>query len=127
MASSKNNNPASITPTLISKGCVVQGKIESGVFVRIDGHIKGDLFIREGLIVGEDGLIEGNINTREVVIYGNVNGTIKAESIEIKSSGKLFGEIHTQTLQVEKGAAYTGSVSMAKVQSIKDPQLVAIK
>ncbi len=106
---------------------MVEGKIESEVFVRIDGHIKGDLFIREGLIIGEDGLIEGNITTREVVIYGHVNGTIKAESIEIKSSGKLFGEIHTQTLQVEKGAAYTGSVNMIKAQTKIDQQVVALE
>ncbi len=123
MANSKNGHSSS-TPTLISKGCVVTGKIESDVFVRIDGHIKGDLFIGEGLIVGEDGLIEGNINTREIVVYGTVNGTVKAESIDIKSSGKILGEIHTKTFQVEKGAVYTGMVSMAKEATIE--HLVAV-
>lgn len=113
MGNSKNAQPAS-TPTLVSKGCIVTGKIESEVFVRIDGHIKGDLFIGEGLIVGEDGLIDGNINTREIVVYGTVNGTVKAESIEIKSSGKILGEIQTQSFQVERGAIYTGKVSMSR-------------
>lgn len=120
-----NNGQSTNTPTLISKGCVVQGKIESDVFVRIDGHIKGDLFIGEGLIVGEDGLIEGNVNTREIVVYGTVNGTVKADSIDIKSSGKILGEIHTTTLQVEKGAIYTGNVNMAKDLIGKD-KLVAV-
>lgn len=124
MGNSKNAQ-LSATPTLISKGCVVTGKIESDVFVRIDGHIKGDLFIGEGLIVGEDGLIEGNINTREVVVYGTVNGTVKAESIDIKSSGKILGEIHTRTFQVERGAVYTGMVSMAREATVE--HLVAVK
>jgi cytoskeletal protein CcmA (bactofilin family) len=100
------------TPTLISKGCIVEGRIESDVFVRIDGHIKGDVFIGEGLIVGENGLIEGNVNTREIVIFGTINGTVKADSIDIKSSGKILGELHTNSLQVEKGAIYVGSVIM---------------
>jgi len=100
------------TPTLISKGCNVQGRIESDVFVRIDGNIKGDVFIVEGLIVGENGFIEGNVHTREIVIYGTVNGTVKAESIDIKSSGKILGELHTNSLQVEKGAVYIGNVIM---------------
>jgi cytoskeletal protein CcmA (bactofilin family) len=120
MANHKNGQQ-SATPTLISKGCVVTGKIESDAFVRIDGHIKGDLFISEGLIVGEDGLIEGNINTREIVVYGTVSGTVKAESIDIKSSGKILGEIHTKTFQVEKGAVYTGTVNMSKEIVQKEP------
>lgn len=124
MGNTKNAQP-SATPTLISKGCVVTGKIESDVFVRIDGHVKGDLFIGEGLIVGEDGLIDGNISTREIVVFGTVNGTVKAESIDIKSSGKIFGEIQTKTFQVERGAVYTGMVSMAKEATVE--QLVAVK
>ena len=93
--------------------------------MRIDGHIKGDLFIGEGLIVGEDGLIDGNVTTREIVVYGTVNGKVKAESIDIKSSGKILGEIQTKTFQVERGAIYTGMVSMAKEPSIE--HLVAVK
>ncbi len=115
MAKQKNGQTTS-TPTLISKGCVVQGKIESDVFVRIDGNIIGDLFIGEGLIVGENGLIEGNINTREIVVFGTVNGTVKAESIDIKSSGRILGELHTASLQVEKGAVYIGNVIMEKAK-----------
>ncbi len=124
MGNSKNTQ-SSATPTLISKGCFVTGKIESDVFVRIDGHIKGDLFIGEGLIVGEDGLIDGNISTRDIVVYGTVNGTVKAESIEIKSSGKIFGEIQTKALQVERGAVYTGMISMSEEATVE--KLVAVR
>lgn len=115
MASPKNGHNSS-APTLISKGCVVHGKIESDVFVRIDGHIKGDIYIGEGLIVGEGGIIEGNIQVKEIVIHGTVKGTIKAESIDIKSSGNILGDLHTQTLQVETGAIYVGNVIMDKKQ-----------
>jgi cytoskeletal protein CcmA (bactofilin family) len=125
MATSKNGK-SSETPTLISNGCIIHGKIESDVFVRIDGHIKGDLLIREGLIVGEDGFIEGNVDTKEIVVYGVVNGSVKAESIDIKSSGKILGEIQTISFQVEKGAVYTGTVSMTKDHVLKEQQLTAV-
>ncbi len=119
MAGSKNAQTAS-APTLISKGCVVHGKIESDVFVRIDGHIKGDLIIGEGLIIGENGIIEGNIKAREIVVYGTVNGSVSADSIDIKSSGNILGELHTNSLQVETGATYIGNVTMDKVQLKKE-------
>lgn len=123
MANHKNGHP-STTPTLISKGCVVHGKIESDVFVRIDGNIKGDLLIGEGLIVGEDGLVEGNIHAREIIVFGTVNGSVKAKSIDIKSSGKIFGELNTITLQVEKGAIYIGMVIMEKTDTKKEPAVI---
>ena len=111
---------SSSTPTLISKGCNIEGRIESDVFVRIDGNLKGDVFIGEGLIVGENGFIEGNVHTREIVIYGTITGTVKAESIDIKSSGKILGELHTNSLQVEKGAVYIGNVIMKNNYSKKE-------
>jgi cytoskeletal protein CcmA (bactofilin family) len=119
MAGSKNGQSTS-APTLISKGCVVHGRIESDVFVRIDGHIKGDLIIGEGLIIGENGIIEGNIKAREIVVFGTVNGSVTADSIDIKSSGNILGELHTNSLQVETGATYIGNVIMDKVQLKKE-------
>lgn len=127
MANQKNSQ-STITPTLISKGCTVTGKIESDAFVRIDGYIKGDLFISDGLIVGENGFVEGNIQTRDVVVYGKISGIVKAQSIDIKSSGKIYGEIYTTTLQVEKGAVYTGKVMMSKEkETVSGEHLVAVK
>jgi len=119
MAGSKNgqSNPA---PTLISKGCVVHGRIESDVFVRIDGHIKGDVIVGEGLIIGEFGIIEGNIKAQEIVVFGTINGNVTADSVEIKSSGNILGELHTNSFQVETGATYIGNVSMDKAQAKKE-------
>lgn len=119
MAGSKNGQSTS-APTLISKGCVVHGRIESDVFVRIDGHIKGDLIIGEGLIIGEKGIIEGNIKAREIVVFGTVNGSVTADSVDIKSSGNILGELHTNSLQVESGATYIGNVIMDKEQLKKE-------
>lgn len=123
MAGNKNGQTTS-APTLISKGCVVHGRIESDVFVRIDGHIKGDLIIGEGLIIGEHGIIEGNIKAREIVVYGTVQGNVTADSIDIKSSGNILGELHTHSLQVETGATYVGNVSMEKAQSKKESAII---
>ena len=70
--------------------------------------------IDEGLILGEAGSIHGNVITKEMVVYGVVNGNIQTNSLEIKASGKVTGEIRTQTLTVENGAVYNGSLSMTQ-------------
>ena len=100
--------------TLISEGCIVDGNLKAPAYARIDGQITGDVMIDEGLILGEKGTIHGNIITKEMVVYGVVNGNLQVTSLEIKSTGKITGEIRTQSLTVEHGAVYNGSLSMTQ-------------
>jgi cytoskeletal protein CcmA (bactofilin family) len=100
--------------TLISEGCIFDGNLKAPAYARIDGQITGDVMVDEGLILGEAGSIQGNIITKEMVVYGVVNGNIQTNSLEIKASGKVTGEIRTQTLTVENGAVYNGSLSMTQ-------------
>ena len=100
--------------TLISEGCIFDGNLKAPAYARIDGQITGDVMVDEGLIIGEKGTIQGNVITKEMVIYGEVHGNIQTNSLEIKASGKVTGEIRTQTLTVENGAVYNGSLSMTQ-------------
>jgi cytoskeletal protein CcmA (bactofilin family) len=100
--------------TLISEGCILDGNLKAPAYARIDGQITGDIMVDEGLILGEKGIILGSVITKEMVVYGTVNGNIQVNSLEIKATGKITGEIRTQTLQVENGAVYNGSLSMAQ-------------
>jgi cytoskeletal protein CcmA (bactofilin family) len=100
--------------TLISEGCILDGNLKAPAFARIDGHITGDIIVDEGLILGEKGSIQGNVITKEMVVYGTINGNLQTNSLEIKASGKVTGEIRTQTLMVENGAVYNGSLSMTQ-------------
>jgi cytoskeletal protein CcmA (bactofilin family) len=100
--------------TLISEGCILDGNLRAPAFTRIDGQVTGDVFVDEGLILGEKGSIQGNVVTKEMVVYGTVNGNLQVTALEIKSTGKITGEIRTQTLVVENGAVYNGSLSMTQ-------------
>ena len=100
--------------TLISEGCIVDGNIKAPAYARIDGQITGDVIVDEGLIVGEKASVQGNVITREMVVYGTINGNLQVNSLEIKATGKITGEIRTQTLVVENGAVYNGGLSMTQ-------------
>ena len=98
--------------TLISEGAVLDGALKAPAFVRIDGHVNGNVTVDEGLILGEKGLINGNVVTKDMVVHGIINGNINVQSLEIKSTGKITGEIKTGALLVETGAVYNGTLSM---------------
>ena len=98
--------------TFIAEGAVIDGNLKAPAVARIDGQIIGDVNIAEGLILGEKGTIQGHVSTKDMVVYGVITGNINVESLEIKSTGKINGEIKTGALLVETGAIYNGSLSM---------------
>ena len=108
--------------TLLSEGSVLDGNLRAPAFARIDGQVTGDVMVDEGLILGEKGSIHGNVITKEMFVYGTVTGNIQASSIEIKSTGKVSGEIRTQTLSVENGAIYNGTLSMTQNSKLAQSQ-----
>jgi cytoskeletal protein CcmA (bactofilin family) len=116
-----------VISTLISEGCVINGDIKAPNFVRIDGHITGDIWIDEGLILGAKGMVTGNIYTREMIVYGTVTGNIQAEVLKIQSTGKINGEIKTHNLQVEMGAVYNGKISTDGNISVNNKQATVAK
>jgi cytoskeletal protein CcmA (bactofilin family) len=100
--------------TLVSEGALIEGSLRAPAYTRIDGTIKGEVFIDEGLILGEKGIINGNVFTKDMVVYGTVNGNIDAQSLEIRNTGKINGDIKTHTLAVESGAVYNGNLLMTR-------------
>ncbi len=98
--------------TLISEGSVVDGAMNAKGFARIDGHIKGNVDITDGLILGQHGCIDGHVNTKELVVHGIVNGNINVKAIEIAATGKVTGDITTSSLAVETGGTYNGRLVM---------------
>jgi len=99
--------------SIIAEGCVIDGNIKAPAFVRIDGQVTGNVTIDQGLILGEKGMIKGLIITKQMVVHGQIDGNIQTEILEIRSTGKITGDIKTGSIQIEAGAVYNGNLSMA--------------
>jgi len=99
--------------TILGPGCLFEGNltIPEGL-TRIDGEVIGNIKGSGGLIIGDSGSVKGDLSVENVVVYGNVNGNIRARSLEIRASGRVDGDIQVQELMVEKGAIYNGKCSM---------------
>jgi cytoskeletal protein CcmA (bactofilin family) len=120
-----------VISTLISEGCVFDGNLKAPAYMRIDGQINGDVTIDEGLILGDKGSVTGNIVTKEIIVYGTVKGNISTHSLEIRSTGRITGDIKTQVLQVETGGIHNGKLAMSANTAVKEhkqpkPELVNV-
>lgn len=106
--------------TLIGEGYTFIGEIQGSSVIRIEGKIVGDVNVEGGVVLGENGNIEGHITTKSAVIYGTVNGNVKAAQLEIKKTGYVNGDIVTDNLEIELGAKYNGKLNMQTPQLLKE-------
>ena len=95
--------------TLLGRGASFEGKLTFEGTVRIDGRFKGEVFSDDVLVIGEGAIVEAEIDIGEVIIQGTVVGNIKAKrSIEIHAPGRVKGDLHTPSLQIDKGVIFEG-------------------
>jgi cytoskeletal protein CcmA (bactofilin family) len=106
--------------TLLGRGASFEGKLTFEGTVRIDGRFKGEVFSDDVLVIGEGAHVEAEIDIGEVIIQGTVVGNIKAKrSIEIHAPGRVKGDLHTPSLQVDKGVIFEGRSFMEAAQANK--------
>jgi cytoskeletal protein CcmA (bactofilin family) len=108
VATAKQAAQGEIT-TLLGRGAAFEGKLTFDGTVRIDGRFKGEVFSDDVLVIGEGAHVEAEIDIGEVIIQGTVVGNVKAKrSIEIHAPGRVKGDLHTPSLQVDKGVIFEG-------------------
>ena len=95
--------------TLLGRGATFEGKLTFEGTVRIDGRFKGEVFSDDVLVIGEGAIVEAEIDVGEIIIQGTVVGNIKAKrGIEMHAPGRVKGDIHTPSLQIDKGVIFEG-------------------
>lgn len=110
--------------TIIGENFEFVGNIKSKGTVRIEGKIVGNVFVQKGIILGEKGIINGNVETEAAIIYGTINGNLKANQLEIKETGCINGDIKTDVLGIEMGAKYNGNLEMkSQGNTLTEPKI----
>lgn len=101
--------PAGEITTLLGRGATFEGKLTFEGTVRIDGRFKGEVFTDDTLVIGEGAIVEAQLEVGEVIVQGTVIGNIVAKrSIEIHAPGRVKGDLHTPSLQIDKGVMFEG-------------------
>src|ERR1051326_2437074 len=123
MVATAKQAPQGEITTLLGRGATFEGKLTFDGTVRIDGRFKGEVFSDDVLVIGEGAQVEAEIEVGEIIIQGTVVGNITAKrSIEIHAPGRVKGDLHTPTLQIDKGVIFEGRSFMeAASQQARGP------
>ena len=119
----KNDNMKKTETTaavnMIGAGTIITGDIISKGDIRIDGTLKGSVNTEGRVVLGREGIIEGDVICKDADISGTIKAKITvSQLLSLKTTAKLNGDIITNKLSIEPGAAFSGSCSMGAV--IKD-------
>ena len=116
----KSETTASVN--MIGAGTIITGDIISKGDIRIDGTLKGSVNTEGRVVLGREGKIEGDVLCKDADISGIIKAKITvSQLLSLKTTAKLNGDIITNKLSIEPGAAFSGSCSMgAVIKDIKD-------
>ena len=97
----------------ISAGTTFKGEITTPTDIRVDGTFDGKICSKGRVVVGEKAQIKGDIICQNVDFTGTMHGNFYVkDTLSLKSSSKVKGDLHIKRLQVELDARFDGTCQM---------------
>ena len=104
---------------IISPSTRVKGDFSSNGDIRVDGYLEGTVNTSGKVVVGKDGQIVGKLECTSAYFEGAFQGEMKIENtLTLKASAKIEGDVVTEKLMVEPGAIF--NVSCVMKSTVKD-------
>ncbi|HUI88501.1 MAG TPA: polymer-forming cytoskeletal protein [Anaerolineales bacterium] len=99
--------------SVLGPGVIWHGSINGSGGVRIEGAFEGDIALRGMLVVGETGRVTcQNVRANNVIVAGAVRGNITTQKLEIRGTGRVWGDVVTTAFVTEEGAFLRGQIRM---------------
>jgi len=99
--------------SVLGPGVIWHGAITGSGGVRIEGAFEGEIALRGLLVVGETGRVTcENVRANAVIVAGAVRGNITTQKLEIRASGRVWGDVITTAVVTDDGAFLRGQIRM---------------
>ena len=103
--------------TVVGEHAKMEGKFEIADSIQIECEIGGELNVGGKLVIGEKGVVNANVQTVDAIIMGQYEGNMVASgNVEITATGRVSGNIHTDSLVISKGGFFNGNVTKTDEQ-----------
>ncbi len=122
MKNEEQQREASVSPatgnretlSVIGKTVFVKGELEAAEDMLVEGRLEGSIkHTANQLTVGVSGVVNADINAKNLVIEGTVEGNIVgSESVVIRDSADVRGNVYTARISIADGAQFSGTVDM---------------
>ena len=120
-----DEHPAASVPLLavVGEHAKLEGKFEIADSIQIECEVGGELTVGGKLVIGEKGIVHANVHTVDATVMGQYEGNLVASgSVEIAPTGRVTGNIQTDSLVISKGGFFNGNVTkMQEAEAAQRP------
>src|SRR4030095_13322882 len=90
--------------TVVGDTAKIEGKFQIADSIQIECEVGGELRVGGKLVIGQKGVVQATVETVDAVIRGHYDGNMTATgSVEIAATGRVRGNIKTDSLVISKG------------------------
>ncbi len=104
--------PPGQVETVVGPTTNFKGTVQNDGGLRVDGVFEGAVETGGNLIVGEEAKVMADIVAYNVSVAGSVKGNVKANRVEILSTGRVWGNITVKSFLVDEGGFVRGEIIM---------------
>jgi len=114
--------------TVMGGDARLEGKFDITDSIEIECKVGGELKVGGKLVIGERGSVHADVRTVDAIIHGEYEGNMVATgSVEISPSGRVDGNIETNSLVISKGGFFNGNVVKLKETEEGKPAIHLVK
>jgi len=109
--------PAQIRVTsILGENTSLKGELTGKGGIRIEGLFEGKIDLEGLIIVDQKGRVESDlIKADTVIVGGSVRSDIQAKRVEIRRTGRVWGDVTTVRFSTEEGAYLRGKIQMEEI------------
>ena len=97
------------SPSLLGKEIKIIGKISSKGALQLDGDLEGEITASK-LVIEKSAKVVGSVTSDDLVIKGRIIGPVFGKKVRFGSSARVEGDTFHETIAIEDGAYYEGSI-----------------
>ncbi len=99
--------------TIIPADLQITGDLVSTGDIHVEGVIHGNITCRTLTLTGQP-VIKGSVKAETVHVSGTFDGKLQAKGVTLTEAARMTGEIYYETLAIEPGASFEGTLSRVK-------------
>ncbi|HET7876965.1 MAG TPA: polymer-forming cytoskeletal protein [Methylomirabilota bacterium] len=97
--------------TIVGATAKMEGTFDIADSIQIECEVGGELRVGGKLVIGDKGIVRATAQTVDAVIMGQYEGNMVATgNVEITETGRVTGNIETDSLVISKGGFFNGNV-----------------
>ena len=111
------------SPSLLGKEIKIIGKITSKGALQLDGVLEGEIKASK-LVIEKSAKVVGSVTSEDLVIRGRIIGPVFGKKVRFGSSARVEGDTFHETIAIEDGAYYEGSIKRYNSDSDTSKKLI---